>query len=71
MVGGMLGDVTDELSNLGTVNPAYKCAMLETHLDFLLEFTLEATPNNLPLTRLQPIYYRRNRTNIVRHREEN
>ena len=55
VVCGFLRNVTNQLGNL----------------DFLLEFTLEATPNNLPLARLQTIHYGRDRTNNIRHGEKN
>ena len=42
-----------------------------TYLDLALEFTFEATPNNLPLTRLQTIGNSRNRTDVISLREEN
>ena len=41
------------------------------YLDFALELTFETTPNDLPLTRLQTIRNSRNRTDVVRLREEN
>ena len=41
------------------------------YLDFGLQLSLEATPDDLPLTRLQPIQNRWNRPNIIRHREKN
>ena len=44
---------------------------VRTNLDFLLEVTLETGPNDLALTRLQPIRYRRDGSNVVRHGEEN
>ena len=43
---------------------------VETNLDFLLEVTLETGPNDLALTRLQPIHNRRNGTNVVGHGEQ-
>ncbi len=41
------------------------------YLDFGLQLSLEATPDDLPLTQLQPIQNRWNRPNIIRHREKN
>ena len=43
----------------------------ETNLDFLLEITLETGPDDLALTRLQPICHRWYGSNVVRHGEQN
>jgi hypothetical protein len=41
-----------------------------SYLDFLLEFPLETTPDDLPLTGLETVTYGRDGTNIVRNREK-
>lgn len=40
------------------------------YLDFGPHLTPETTPNNLPLTRLQPIRNRRYRPDVIRIREQ-
>ena len=40
------------------------------YLDLLLEFLLEATPNNLPLAGFKTVTNGRDGTNVVRHREQ-
>ena len=44
---------------------------VRTNLDFLLEVTLETGPDDLALTRFQPICHRWYGSNVVRHGEEN
>ena len=41
-----------------------------TYLNLLLQLALEATPDDLALTGLQPVRDGRNRTDVIRHREQ-
>lgn len=43
--------------------------MIQTHLDFLFQFTLETRPEDLALTGFQTISNGRDRTDIIRHRK--
>lgn len=70
MVCGDLGDVTYELRNLQRQSEFIECVEWCTYLDFLLQFTLEATPDDFTLARLEAIRYRRYRTNVICHREQ-
>ena len=40
------------------------------YLDFILQLTLEATPDNLPLTGLETVGNRRDGSNVVGIREQ-
>ena len=41
------------------------------YLDLLLQFALEARPDNFPLTGLEAVSNGRDRTNVVGHGEKN
>lgn len=73
VVGGLFRDVTNELCHLRQWSDAIRelyTLLSGPYLDFLLEFPLEAAPDDFPLTRLQTITHGRDGTNIVRHREK-
>ena len=44
------------------------CSLVQINL--LLQLALEATPDDLALTGLQPVRDGRNRTDVIRHREQ-
>ena len=73
VVSGVFRDVADELSHLQqwsvTVQEPYNPPN-ESCLDFLLEFPLEATPDDLPLTGFETVTYGWDGSNIVRDREK-
>jgi hypothetical protein len=43
---------------------------IELNLDFFLQFSLEAPPDNFSLTRFEAVRHRRDRADVVGHREK-
>ena len=73
VVGGMFGDITDELCHLqqpSVTIPELRILPDGPYLDLLLEFLLEAPPDDLPLTGFKAITNGWDGTNVVRHREQ-
>ena len=73
MVTCLLGDITRKLGDLFgvlfSIDPPD--VLPNSYLDLALEFSLEARPNNLPLTGFQTISNRRDRSNVISHGEKN
>ena len=59
MVARLLGNITDKLGDLFKSQHGPSSESLSGYLDFVLELALEASPNDLPLTRFQAIRDRR------------
>jgi hypothetical protein len=79
VVGGVLGDIAGELTDLRvrkgerkgeSVTSRVRRREGRAHLDLSLELPLEAREEDLALTRLEAVNNGRNRTNVIRHREE-
>ena len=69
----MLGDIADELCNLRWSSVTVcelRIPPSGSYLNLLLEFPLEATPDDLPLTGFETVTNGRDGTNIVRHGEK-
>jgi hypothetical protein len=69
MVCGNFGDVTYKLRNLQGQSELTEYVERCTYLDFLLQLTLEATPDDFALARLEAIRHGRYRMNVICHGE--